>query len=81
MPLVSIEFRAFDRVGLIKDFADAIVEANANIFSAEIKSSYESRIGRNSFTIELNDPIKLEQLLKRIKKIKGVVDVKSRFVK
>ncbi|PIN99264.1 MAG: hypothetical protein COT90_00325 [Candidatus Diapherotrites archaeon CG10_big_fil_rev_8_21_14_0_10_31_34] len=80
MPLVSIEFRAFDRVGLIKDFADAIVEANANIFSAEIKSSYESRIGKNSFTIELSDPIKLEQLIKRIKKIKGVVDVKSRFI-
>ncbi len=80
MPLVSIEFKALDRPGLIKDFAEVFLEVKANIFSAEIRTSQESGIGRDSFTIELESPNQLEELIKKLKKIKGILEIKAKYI-
>jgi GTP pyrophosphokinase len=80
MPLVNLEFRALDRIGLVKDFADAFVSVEANIFSADIRTSDENKIGKDSFTLELTNPTQLELLLKKLRKIKGVVDIKTKYI-
>jgi len=80
MPLVSLEFRAIDRPGLVNDFTRTFLLFDANIFSADIRTADESRIGRDSFTIEVSDPKKLEKLLKKLRKIKGVVEIKSSYI-
>ena len=80
MRLVTFEFRALDRIGLIKDFAEVFFSVNANIFSAEIRTSDESGLGKDSFTLELSNPKKLEALMKKLKKIKGVIEIKTKYV-
>jgi len=80
MPLVNLRFRAVDRVGLVKDFAQEFAKVNANIFSAEITTSADHVIGRNSFTLEIDSPESLEKLLKKLRKIKGIIDIKSNYI-
>jgi len=80
MPLIKLEFKAFDRIGLIKDFAETFYSFNANIFSANVRTSDENRIGKDSFTIEIADPKQLRLLLKKLRKLKSVVEVKAKYV-
>ncbi len=80
MPLINLELKAIDRIGLIKDFSEAFVSAGANIFSASIRTSDASRVGNDSFTLEIENPKKLKLLLTKLKKIKGVIEVKSNYI-
>ncbi len=80
MPFVNLEFKAIDRIGLLNDFTEAFVSVQANIFSAELRTNDKSGLGINFFTLELSDPKKLNVLLKKLKKIKGVIEIKSNFI-
>lgn len=80
MPFVNLEFKAIDRIGLLNDFTKAFVSVNASIFSAEVRTNDKSKIGMNFFTLELSDPKKLNVLLKKLKKIKGVIEIKANFI-
>ncbi|MFH1895599.1 MAG: HD domain-containing protein [archaeon] len=78
--LVNFEVKAVDRISLLKDLTEVIVSLNSNIFSAEVKTNYEKMIGEFSFTLNVLNHKKFDALLKKLKKVKGVIEVKTNYI-
>lgn len=81
MPLVKFDIKAIDRIGLIRDFTEPFLFVNASIFSGEIGIPSKSGFVKHFFVLELQNPKELEIILKRLKRVKGLVDVKASYVK
>jgi GTP pyrophosphokinase len=81
MPLVNLEVKTVDRIGVVRDITDVFVFVGANIFSAEVKTNGKTRLGNDVFTLELENPTQLGKLLKKLKKIKGVIEVKAKYIR
>lgn len=63
------------RPGLLADVAGVLKQQKVNILEADVRTT-EDRHGVSSFLIQVHDTKQLQNVLKEIKKIKGVQSVK-----
>ena len=71
---VRLKIRVEDRKGILADLSSRIAEVNTNIRDIEATTDAEHR-GFIRMTVEISDLKHLQQVMKSIKKIGGVVDV------
>ena len=71
--MVKLEVLVQDRKNILKDITEAIADADTNIRGAEIKGGESMASG--SFVIEVKNLSHLNKTLKRIAKVKGVIQV------
>jgi GTP pyrophosphokinase len=65
-----------DRSGALADMAAVLKKRDINILEADVKTTEEQQ-GIATFTIEVKDASQLTQVLRDLKKIKGVSSVKK----
>jgi len=68
---VDIQVDAWDRVGLIRDITTVIAEAKVNIFN--MSTTYQNEVTTVFATLEIENMVKLTQLLSKIQGIRGVI--------
>jgi GTP pyrophosphokinase len=68
-----------DRVGLIKDISGAIAETHIGILSFHTEPSTGKRFHINKVEIQSTDKKKIEKLVEKIRKIKGVKEISYRL--
>lgn len=71
--LVRLEVLVQDRKNILKDITEAIADADTNVRGAEIKGG--ESVASGSFVIEVKNLSHLNKTLKRITKVKGVIQV------
>jgi GTP pyrophosphokinase len=71
---VRLKIRVEDRKGILADLSSRIADINTNIRDIEATTDAEHR-GFIRMTVEISDLKHLQQVMKSIKKIDGVVDV------
>jgi GTP pyrophosphokinase len=71
--LVKLEVLVEDRKNILKDITEAIADVDTNVRGAEIKGG--ESVASGSFVIEVKNLSHLNKTLKRIKKVKGVIQV------
>ena len=71
--MVKLEVLVEDRKNILKDITEAIADVDTNIRGAEIKGG--EAVATGSFVIEVKNLGHLNKTLKRIKKVKGVIQV------
>ncbi len=71
---VRLKIRVEDRKGILADLSSRIAEVNTNIRDMEATTDAEHR-GFIRMTVEISDLKHLQQVIKSIKKIDGVLDV------
>jgi guanosine-3',5'-bis(diphosphate) 3'-pyrophosphohydrolase len=71
--LVRLEVLVQDRKNILKDITEAIADADTNVRGAEIKGG--ESVASGSFVIEVRNLNHLNKTLKRIAKVKGVIQV------
>jgi GTP pyrophosphokinase len=71
--LAKLIVTATDRKGLVADIAGAIAETSTNIGSAMVKTRGFQLVG--TFLVDVEDTRKLQDVIKKIKKIKGIISV------
>ena len=70
----DVEIRAYDRKGLLSEITTIIDDSKININSFYSRTTKE-RMAIINFILEINDVEQLNKLIKRFKKIEGIVDV------
>jgi len=71
---LEVEVEAFDRVGVLKDILEQIVEIKTNVSAAKVTT----KRGSSAFlrlTVDVKDKKHLDQVIKAIQKVKDVYDV------
>ncbi len=71
--MVKLEVLVEDRKNMLKDIAEAIADADTNVRGAEIKGG--ESVASGSFVIEVKNLGHLNKTVKRVKKVKGVIQV------
>jgi guanosine-3',5'-bis(diphosphate) 3'-pyrophosphohydrolase len=71
--LVKLEVLVEDRKNILKDITEAIADVDTNVRGAEIKGG--ESVASGSFIIEVKNLSHLNKTLKRIKKVKGIIQV------
>jgi len=71
--MVKLEVLVEDRKNILKDITEAIADADTNVRGAEIKGG--ESVASGSFVIEVKNLAHLNKTQKRIKKVKGVIQV------
>jgi GTP pyrophosphokinase len=71
---VRLKIRVEDRKGILAELSSRIADINTNIRDMEATTDTEHR-GFIRMTVEISDLKHLQQVMKSIKKIDGVVDV------
>jgi GTP pyrophosphokinase len=71
--MVKLEVQVEDRKNILKDITEAIADVDTNVRGAEIKGG--ESVASGSFVIEVKNLSHLNKTLKRIKKVKGVIQV------
>ena len=71
---VRLKIRVEDRKGLLAELSSRVAEVNTNIRDLEATTDAEHH-GFIRMTVEINDLKHLQQVMKSIKKIEGVLDV------
>jgi GTP diphosphokinase / guanosine-3',5'-bis(diphosphate) 3'-diphosphatase len=71
--VVSLEFTAADRPGLLHEMTRIFTEFGANVADAGIRTADQQ--ARGNFRIEIYNRNQLKQILRRLQKIKGVENV------
>jgi GTP pyrophosphokinase len=71
--MVKLEVLVQDRKYILRDITQAIADADTNVRGAEIKGG--ESVASGSFVIEVKNVGHLNKTLKRIKKVKGVIQV------
>ena len=71
--LVKLEVLVEDRKNVLRDITQAISDADTNVRGAEIKGGETTASG--SFIVEVKNIAHLNKTLKKIKKVKGVIQV------
>ncbi len=69
-----------ERVGLLKDISGVIANSHISIMSFEVKHQPGNRFPINRVEIAIADKMKVEKLILKIKKIKGVKEVGYKLV-
>ena len=70
----DVEIRAYDRKGLLSEITTIIDDSKININSFYSRTTKE-RMAIINFILEINDVEQLNKLIKKFKKIEGIVDV------
>jgi len=70
----DVEIRAYDRKGLLAEITSIVDESKININSFYSRTTRE-RMAIINFILEIHDVDQLNKLIKKFKKIEGVVDV------
>jgi GTP pyrophosphokinase len=71
--LVKLDILVQDRKNILRDITQAISDADTNVRAAEIKGRETTPTG--SFIIEVKNVSHLNKTLKKIRRVKGVIDV------
>lgn len=71
---VEIQIKATDRPGLLTEITQGITDSNISLLSLNARTSKEKLVLIN-MTLEIKDTEQLRELMKRIRKLKGVIDV------
>lgn len=71
--LVKLEILLEDRKNMLRDITEAIADVDTNIRGAEIKPGQAATVG--TFLIEVKNLRHLNRAIKRIKRVKGVIEV------
>jgi len=72
--VVRLEVEVESRKNILVDITDSIADSNTNVRGAEINSGDTNSVG--NFVIEVKNLGQLERVLKKIKKVKGVISVR-----
>lgn len=70
----EIQIKASDRPGLLTDITQRITDVNLTVTSLNARTNKEKLVVMN-ITLETKDVEQLKDLMKKIKRIKGVIDV------
>lgn len=70
----DVEIKAYDRKGLLAELTTIIDESKININSLNTRTT-KDRMAIISFILEINDVDQLNKLIKKFKRIEGIVDV------
>ncbi|MDH4222928.1 MAG: bifunctional (p)ppGpp synthetase/guanosine-3',5'-bis(diphosphate) 3'-pyrophosphohydrolase [candidate division Zixibacteria bacterium] len=71
--MVNLEILVEDRKNILKDITEAIADSDTNVRGAEIKPGLAATVG--SLIIEVKNLRHLNKAIKRIKRVKGVIEV------
>jgi guanosine-3',5'-bis(diphosphate) 3'-pyrophosphohydrolase len=71
--IVRLAVLVEDRKNILKDITEAIADADTNVRGAEIKPGQAATIG--DFIIEVKNLRHLNRTIKRVKRVKGVIEV------
>jgi guanosine-3',5'-bis(diphosphate) 3'-pyrophosphohydrolase len=71
--MVKLEILVEDRKNMLRDITEAIADADTNVRGAEIKPGQAATVG--SFIIEVKNLRHLNRTIKRIRRVKGVIEV------
>lgn len=71
---VEIQIKTTDRPGLLADITQGITDSNISLLSLNARTSKEKLVLINMI-LEIKDTEQLKELMKRIRKLKGVIDV------
>ncbi|HVP37112.1 MAG TPA: bifunctional (p)ppGpp synthetase/guanosine-3',5'-bis(diphosphate) 3'-pyrophosphohydrolase [Terriglobales bacterium] len=71
--IVRLAILVEDRKNILKDITEAIADADTNVRGAEIKPGQAATVG--NFIIEVKNLRHLNRTIKRIKRVKGVIEV------
>jgi len=76
----ELKLTVADRLGLIKDISSTISQNHMNIMSFHAENMKGGNYQFNKVEIQSTDPAKIERLIMKLKKIKGVREVSYRLV-
>jgi len=71
--MVNLEILVEDRKNILRDITEAIADADINVRGAEIKPGQVATVG--NFIIEVKNLRHLNRTIKRIRRVKGVIEV------
>jgi len=71
--MVRLEILVEDRKNMLRDITEVIADADTNVRGAEIKPGQAATVG--SFVIEVKNLRHLNRTIKRIRRVKGVIEV------
>ncbi|MGF7057329.1 RelA/SpoT family protein [Brassicibacter mesophilus] len=70
----EIQIKATDRTGLLTEITQLLTDANLTVTSLNARTSKE-RIALINMTLEIKDVEQLKELMRKIKRLNGVIDV------
>ena len=73
--VASIEIKALDRPGLLRDIGDVMSENQVNVIGVETSTNISDRVARMRFDFEISDPTHLNRLMYVVREIDSVYDV------
>jgi GTP pyrophosphokinase len=75
---VSIQVKAYDRAGLLRDVTGLVADERINLRSAEAVTGMKNNIALINATLEISDVIQLTRVLTRIERLPNVLEVRRR---
>jgi GTP pyrophosphokinase len=75
---VSIQVKAYDRAGLLRDVTGLVADEKINMRSAEAVTGMKNNIALINATLEISDVIQLTRVLTRIERLPNVLEVRRR---
>ncbi|MED5220319.1 MAG: bifunctional (p)ppGpp synthetase/guanosine-3',5'-bis(diphosphate) 3'-pyrophosphohydrolase [Actinomycetota bacterium] len=74
--VVSVVLKALDRPGLLRDITGVLADHHVNVLSTITSTSGTDRVATMRFDFEIGDPTHLETLLRMLRRIDSVYDVR-----
>jgi RelA/SpoT family (p)ppGpp synthetase len=75
---VSIQVKAYDRAGLLRDVTGLVADERINLRSAEAVTGMKNNIAMINATLEISDVTQLTRVLTRIERLPNVLEVRRR---
>ncbi|OGT39440.1 MAG: hypothetical protein A3E81_05950 [Gammaproteobacteria bacterium RIFCSPHIGHO2_12_FULL_36_30] len=75
---VNLEIHCEDRSGLLRDVSGIIAQLNLSIFAINSRLNKNNAMATISLTVEINNQNILNDMMKKIRQIKGVMDVRRK---
>jgi len=73
--VVSVDLKALDRPGLLRDITGVLADHQVNVLSTTTSTSGTDRVATMRFDFEIVDPTHLETLLRMLRRVDSVYDV------
>jgi len=73
--VVSVDLKALDRPGLLRDITGVLADHQVNVLSTTTSTSGADRVATMRFDFEIVDPTHLETLLRMLRRVDSVYDV------
>lgn len=75
---VSIQVKAYDRAGLLRDVTGLVADEKINLRSAEAITGMKNNIAQINATLEIGDISQLSRVLTRIERLPNVLEVRRK---